>query len=290
MEKYLISAYNMNNNERLIQRRLILTQIVTLIKTQKRKGRYNIYLDGKYAFPIGEDVLIRFGLSKGRELTTEEIANIKEAENTSRAYQKALSYLSHQLRTEKEVRDHLRQNEIAAADIEKTVVKLKEMRLLDDLQYAQSFVRTMAKTSDKGPVVIQNKLRQKGIASGNIEDALLEFTPEEQSANGLKAAQKSAQHMHGESFRTKTNKLRQQLMHKGFSGDMITLIMEELDLQPDEDEEQAALSDQGTKLWRKNRRYEQREQIQKVRQALYRKGFSGDLINSFIEKKLLEEE
>lgn len=259
-----------------------MTQTITLIKAQKRKGRYNIYLDNKYAFPVGEDVLIRFGLSKGRELTPTEIADLKEADNTSKAYQKALNYLAHQLRTTKEIRDHLRKNEIEPADIEKTLVKLTEMHLLDDLQYAQSFVRTMANTSDKGPTVIKNKLRQKGVSANDIEEALTEFSPEQQIENGLKAAKKNAQHLHGESFRTKTNKIRQQLMQKGFAGDVITVVMDELALEPDEDEEQTAINEQGAKLWRKNRRYSQREQMQKVRQALYRKGFGGDLINNFI--------
>lgn len=266
-----------------------MTKTITLIKTQKRKGRYNIYLDGKYAFPLGEDVLIRFGLSKGRELTTEEIDNLKEADNTSKAYQKALNYLAHQLRTKKEIKDHLRQNEVAENDIEQTLDKLTEMDLVDDLKYAQSFVRTTAKTADKGPTVIKSKLKQKGIAENEIEEALLEFPEEQQVINGVTAAKKSVRHFHGESFRTKTNKIRQQLMQKGFNGDVINLIMEELDLQPDDTKEQEALTIQGDKLWRKNHRYIGKKRQQKVRQGLYRKGFSGDLIDQYLKDKSEEE-
>ncbi|WP_333589350.1 recombination regulator RecX [Ligilactobacillus acidipiscis] len=262
-----------------------MTKTITLIKTQKRKGRYNVYLDGKYSFPISEDVLIRFALSKGKELTDEDIENIKEADNTSKAYQKALNYLAHQLRTKREVRDHLRQNEIAEQDIESTLAKLAEMDLIDDLQYAQSFVRTMAKTADKGPTVIANKLRQKGVPAVDIEEALAEFPEEMQVENGVTVAKKSAKHFHGESFRTKNNKVRQQLMQKGFSSDVINLIMDELNLQPDDQEEAAALQEQGDKLWRKNHRYEQKQRVQKVRQGLYRKGFSGDMITRYLEDK-----
>lgn len=265
-----------------------MTKTITLIKTQKRKGRYNIYLDGKYAFPVGEDVLIRFALSKGRELTTEDIENIQEADNTSKAYQKALNYLAHQLRTKKEVHDHLRQNGISDKDIEQTISKLTEMDLIDDLQYARSYVRTMAKTADKGPTVIINKLKQKGVQATNIEEALTEFPEEQQVLNGVNAAKKSVRHFHGESFRTKNNKIRQQLLQKGFSGDVVNLIMEELNLQPDEQEEEVALQEQGDKLWRKNQRYEQKQRSQKVRQGLYRKGFSGDLITHYLDAKNME--
>lgn len=37
-----------------------VTKKVTKIVAQKRAGRYNIYLDEQYAFPIGESVMIKF--------------------------------------------------------------------------------------------------------------------------------------------------------------------------------------------------------------------------------------
>lgn len=42
---------------------------ITAITTQKRRGRYNIFIDGHYAFPVSEQSLIQFRLSKGQELT-----------------------------------------------------------------------------------------------------------------------------------------------------------------------------------------------------------------------------
>ena len=35
---------------------------ITAIATQKKAGRFNIYLDGKYAFSVSEDVLIKYRL------------------------------------------------------------------------------------------------------------------------------------------------------------------------------------------------------------------------------------
>ena len=46
---------------------------ISKIEAQKRKGRYNIYLDGKYAFPVAESVLIQFRLMKGTELDEKQI-------------------------------------------------------------------------------------------------------------------------------------------------------------------------------------------------------------------------
>jgi hypothetical protein len=33
---------------------------ITKIEAQQRAGRYNIYVNGRYAFPVSEDVLIRY--------------------------------------------------------------------------------------------------------------------------------------------------------------------------------------------------------------------------------------
>ena len=38
---------------------------ITKISAQKRPGRYNIFLDEQYAFPVSEEVLIKYGLRKG---------------------------------------------------------------------------------------------------------------------------------------------------------------------------------------------------------------------------------
>ncbi len=58
---------------------------ISKIEAQKRKGRYNIYLDGKYAFPVAESVLIQFRLMKGTELDEKQIAAIATADQQAEA-------------------------------------------------------------------------------------------------------------------------------------------------------------------------------------------------------------
>ena len=58
---------------------------VTKIQAQKRKGRYNVFLDGQYAFPVAETTLIEFRLMNGVELTDDQIKEIKDRENVNKA-------------------------------------------------------------------------------------------------------------------------------------------------------------------------------------------------------------
>ena len=45
--------------------------IITKISTQKRKGRYNIFIDNEYAFSVSERTLAEKRLLKGTELSTD---------------------------------------------------------------------------------------------------------------------------------------------------------------------------------------------------------------------------
>lgn len=147
---------------------------ITKIEAQKRAGRYNVYVNGHYAFPVSEDVLIRYRLLKGTELTQKLITTLASADDQSKAYELALNYLSYQQRTEKEISDYLIKKEIPETTIAPVMARLVDDNLLDDEHYAHSYVRTMKRTSDKGPSVIRRQLKQRGVKDELIDNALAE--------------------------------------------------------------------------------------------------------------------
>ncbi|MBY7146239.1 RecX family transcriptional regulator, partial [Levilactobacillus brevis] len=163
-----------------------------MIEAQKRSGRYNVYLDGAYAFPVSESVLVDFRLAKGMEVDKALTAQLIDADNVAKAYNRALDYLSQQLRTEKEVRDKLADLEIPAETIAATLQRLRSLALVDDAHYAASYVRTMMHTGDKGPRVIRQNLRHKGVLEQPIDEALTLYTTEEQLTVGTAVAAKLA--------------------------------------------------------------------------------------------------
>nr|WP_125573653.1 recombination regulator RecX [Levilactobacillus huananensis] len=255
---------------------------ITMIEAQKRSGRYNIYVDGHYAFPISESVLVDFRLYKGMVIDKELEEQLTSADDVAKAYNKALDYLSHQLRTEKEVRDKLVDLEIPPETIDQTVQKLQEFTLVDDAHYAASYVRTIMNTSDKGPRVIRQHLRQKGVDEQPIDEALKQYPVAEQMTVGTAVAKKLAKRYQHQSTRNQLQKVRQGLMSRGFGGDEINGMLDGLDLTPDEDEQRALLAKQGEKLWHRYRALSHSERQYKTKQALYRKGFKLDEISAWL--------
>src|SRR5699024_11810536 len=126
-----------------------------------------------------------------------------------------LYYLNFRMRSEREMRTFLQKKEIAPAVIDEVIKKLKEEKFLDDLQYAQAFVRDRANRSSKGPNVVRKELQQRGIHEATITKALHEYSNEKAIKNGLRWAKKYLQRKHKDSYKQRMEKLRAQLVQKG---------------------------------------------------------------------------
>lgn len=255
---------------------------ITKIEAQKQRGRYNVYLDGKFAFPVAEQVLIKYRLMKGSELDSATIAQITTDDQLAKVYGRMLDYLSHQLRTEKEVIQKMQAINTPEEFVEPVLQKLRGERLLDDHNYAASYVRTVMNTELKGPGVIRQKLRLKGIGELDIDNALEQFTAERQLENATKLAQKLFKRYRSQPVRRREEKVRQGLMTNGYSGDDFNMVKEEISPEADPEQQHELLNQAATKIARRYQRYQGYERQMKIKQALYRKGFDLDEIENWV--------
>lgn len=214
---------------------------VTKIQAQKRKGRYNVFLDGKYAFPVAEATLIEFRLMNDVELTDQQIKEIKDHENVNKAYGDAVNYLSYQLRTKKEIKEYLYKKEYHRDAVDEVIARLEDLHYLDDASYATSFINTQLRTTANGPKIIEQKLHQKGVPENIVQDKIFEINPDTLLENATDFAMKQARKQKRASFKQMLTKIRQSLYQKGFDNETIEAAIKSLDLEPDEDEELAKL-------------------------------------------------
>lgn len=270
-------------------------KVITRITTQqKNKSRYNIFLGGDgedyYAFSVDESVLIEFHLRKGLELNDEEIEKIKQKDELQKFYTRAIHYLSYRMRSRKEIYDYLEKNEVQQPFIEEIIRRLENEKLINDREFAEMFVRSRINTSTKGPRMIQNELKEKGISALIAQEALKQFTYEAQYEKTYKFIMKKLKGKTKHSFRKRLDQMKASLMQRGFSQDVIQAATAEFIDEKDEDEEWEALVYQGEKLLRKYEpKLEGYELEHKLKEGLYRRGFSFDQIQHFIDEKLKEE-
>lgn len=265
---------------------------ITRITTQKNnKQRYNIFLDDgqgeKYGFSVDEAVLAREWLQKGMELDAATISMLVQQDTLHKSYNQAINYLSYRMRTKKEIVDYLVKKETDPEHITKIIDKLISERLINDEQFAEAFVNTRIHTSDKGPILIQRELIEKGVSHLIAEKSVEKYTYDVQYDKALKWAEKKLKQTKKNAFRKQLQQMQATLMQKGFTQDVIQEVAAEIQEEKDEEAEWEAIIHHGGKLQRKHQqKYVGYELRNKMKEGLYRKGFSFELINQYLDEQL----
>jgi regulatory protein len=265
--------------------------IITKITTQqKNQDRFNIFMDygkGKgeeFAFSVDSDVLIKFQLKKGMELDDFSFMEILYQDDIRKAYNKAIYYLSRRMRSEKEIIDYLVTKEIDEPVIKEIIHRLSAQKYINDEEYAFAYVRTQANTTDKGPNVIKTELKEKGIVEGILNLALKEYPLEQQIEKATKISSKFYDKNTKESLKIQKQKLENLLLRKGYSFEVINIAVNDVNMNNEVEEDMTAIRFQGEKAHKKLSKFSGFEYEQKMKQALYRKGFPIELIETYLSQ------
>jgi len=198
---------------------------VTSLEPQKRsKERVNVYVDGEFAFGLSR--LVAANLRIGALLTDDKVAELKSADGLERAHSRALDYLSYRPRSEVELRDYLREKEYSEDVVEDVLARLARVGLVDDVEFARYWIDNRARFRPRGSRMLSYELRQKGIASEIIDEALGEY--DELSAV-RRVAQEQARRLRNLPPNQFRRRLFDRLARRGFSSGLIREILSEQD-------------------------------------------------------------
>lgn len=262
---------------------------ISRITTQKRsKHRYNIFIyDGhkeKYGFSVDEDVLIKHNLRKGLELNETMIERLLQDDTLQKSYGEVIKYLSYRMRTKKEIIDYLEKKGANEEHITNIVEKLTSEKLIDDQEFANSFVRSRIKTTTKGPGLVKQELQIKGVSSTVADKAIVQYDYGTQYKKAKKIAEKHLRKKSHNSINRQQQQLQATLVRNGFFQDVIQDVLAETQ-QEYQDDEIEAVYYQGRKLLRKHQgRLSGYELKNKLKESLYRQGFNMESINEYLNE------
>ena len=202
---------------------------ITAIKPQRRKDRFNIFIDGVFAFGIDANVLLKEGLKIGLELSGLEITSLIKANEFNTVFNKALKFLSYRPRSEKEFEYWFKKKEIGE-DVQKLVIsKLKELKFINDEEFARVWIEQRTNFKPRSSRLIKIELRQKGISKDIIESEI--FNSQFSIFNEMEKAKKiinSKIHKYkGLSKQEIFKKLGGVLARRGFSYEVIKQSIDE---------------------------------------------------------------
>ncbi|RIN30412.1 recombination regulator RecX [Staphylococcus succinus] len=258
---------------------------ITKIEVQKKnKERFNLFLDDEFEMGIDIDTFVYFNLKKDQIVEAKDMEAIQSYEQYRQAINTAIQYLSYRKRTDHEVAQHLTKKEFSESVISKVLDYCHAQKLIDHNDYANSLKNTMILTTDKGPGIYKQKLREAGIEQVIIDEYTELYEKEQSMEDILKVANKILKQKKGPLVKRK-EKLTQSLMQKGYSFEKIKEVMEDLDFSQPDEELDNLLQQELEKVYNKySRKYSGRKLINKTIEGLMRKGYKYDKIKAKLEE------
>jgi regulatory protein len=191
---------------------------ITDLKLQKRnKNRMNVYLDDEFAFGISR--IVGAWLRIGITISQKKIDELQQEDAVEVALQKAINFLSYRPRSEAEVIKNLKKHETPDFATEIVLQRLRDNRLLNDIEFAKTWVENRSTFRPRGAYLLRQELRQKGLSDEAIEGAVQSLDENELA---YEAGKKKAIQFKNLEFLEFKKKLYGFLSRRGFNYEVIS--------------------------------------------------------------------
>ena len=154
---------------------------ITSVEVQKKNPhRFNIYLDGQFAFGADEDLVVEYRLIKDKVIDQVLLDKLLFEAEVGKLMERMYALFNKRARSEKEIRDYFRiknyelriKNKELISDlvIEQVIKKLNQKSLLNDEEFAKAWV--LSRSKKKSIQAVKSELYKKGIDKEIIEEAV----------------------------------------------------------------------------------------------------------------------
>ena len=245
------------------------------VKKQKN-GKYKITFDNKETLSTYDDVILNNGLLFKKEIDSDLLDKLNIETSYYEVYNKAVSFISRKLRSEKEVRLFLDKTAVSNSDKQKIMKKLKEIGLINDKVFASAYIQDRFNLSTDGPFKIISDLKKNNINDEVISDYISKIADKDIYEKLAKLIIKKINANHNKSNYQLSQKIIGDMINLGYSKEMIVEI-----LNDNLKKNSSVINGEYNKLYRKlSNKYEGEELERHIRNKLFQKGFSSDEINS----------
>ncbi len=215
---------------------------VTSVEPQKKSAsrrttRFNVFLDGEFAFGADEDLIVNRRLVIGKIIAPEDMEKILFEAEAGKLMERMYRWFSIRQHSEKEVRDYFRvkslesrvkgKEQISQLVIDAVIEVLKKKGMINDLEFARAWTEARRKSKQKGIRAIKAELFQKGIDKEIIEEVLNKSFDFAQGEEDLakQALEKKMKHWKNLGPQDLKRKAFEFLMRKGFEYEVVKAVI-----------------------------------------------------------------
>lgn len=150
-----------------------------------------IYLDSGEKLFLSYEVLLKSGLRKGTEISTDRFNYLILQNRKYFIRQKAVSFLARRHHSQKELELKLRKKNYEKELIDEVLNSMKVAGLIDDSSFAFQFAEEKLGRKKWGANKIKNELFKRGISTELVRDVMNKLaSPADQSESAMLAAEK----------------------------------------------------------------------------------------------------
>ncbi len=188
-------------------------QIIQILELDRKRVRIRLEDGCEFALYKGERR--QYDLREGGELSQEQFEDIRREILIKRARRRVMHLLEKMDRTEEQLRAKLRQGYYPEDVIEDAIGYVKSYHYLDDLRYAQNYVRSHR--DKKSRRMLQLELQKRGVAKEWIQRALEEEYEQESEQEQILRWIRKKDYSSDTADLKEKQRMYQFLLRKGFS-------------------------------------------------------------------------
>lgn len=241
---------------------------------------YEIELDNFKKYKLYDDIILKYELLIDRRITEKKLEQVVNENNFLDAYYQALKYINVKMRCEYEIRVYLKKKGFNVFDADYVVSRLKDEGYINERAYVQAYINDAINLGLYGPKKISDNLRKLGLDEMLVNEYLECINSREWLNRINKILEKKAR-VNKSSEKMFKNKVTADLLNLGYYYDDIKILVDDFSI----DTEDAFLKEANKTYDKLSCKFEGTELILRFKQKMYSKGFDGDCINGFLDKK-----
>jgi regulatory protein len=147
-------------------------KVVKIKRSTKYSDRVIVTFENKSVLRVPEDAFILFPIKIGDIISSDNIKKYDEKMRLQEAKDAAFRLLSYRMRSTGEMRRRLTDKSFLPDEINHTIVYLKKLNYLNDLEFARTFSKEKVKLKMIGPSLLRAELFKHYIKSPLIDEVI----------------------------------------------------------------------------------------------------------------------